>query len=118
MRGHRYNFGYGHCPRSNWGEGEQLAVYAEGDVVRIDASCPAFADGRLDDWRPGLFRVVTVLCCGEEEGAFYYRVVPLGDNRTLWDRCSDRLHVIPGRCDFTVGWTLVRPARRREQARA
>lgn len=110
-----YQYGYGHRATSNWGDGDELSEYAAGDVVRIPASCPAF-DRRIphswsrnpDQCQPdGLYRVTCVFSIGEGP-EWYYRVVPiLPDGETAWENTSDRLHVIPGVCDYTEGWELI-----------
>jgi hypothetical protein len=58
---------------------------------------------------PGHYRVVTVFSIATTP-AWYYRLSPMHGRTTLWDECSDRLHVLPGHCDYTEGITLVRPA--------
>lgn len=117
MSRHHYQWGYGTRGRSNWGTGDILSRYAEGDVVTIPGGAPAFLDGRIPHaWsehpelsQPGHYRVVSVFSIGEEP-SFYYRVCPIVGHKTLWDERSDRIHVLVGDCDYTHGWTLVRSA--------
>lgn len=59
--------------------------------------------------RGGKYRVVQVFSIGEGPD-WYYRVSPIVGRATLWGEHSDRLHVIPGECDYTEGWLLIRRA--------
>lgn len=102
-------------PLSNWGSGDVLAPWAEGDVVDIPADSPAFTDGRIPHaWSehpelspPGRYKVVTAFSIGEGD-EWYFRVCPMQRNKVLRDEYSDRIHMIPGVCNYTEGWTLVR----------
>lgn len=103
----------GYRAASCWGEGEEMSPYAVGDIVFIDASCPAFADDRID-YPPGRYRVVSAYSIGEGP-EWYFRVFPMEKHRGRWrylpdGGVSDRIHVIPGQCDYTKGWTLVKRA--------
>lgn len=112
-----YQWGYGVRPLSNWGSGGIRAPWAEGDVVNIPASSPAFLDGRIphswsrnpDECKPGLYRVVSAFSIGEGS-EWYFRVCPIIDGETMWDNSSDRLHVFPDGCDYTAGWELIESA--------
>jgi hypothetical protein len=88
----------------NWGAGDACSEYVVGDVVYVPEGCAAVLDDRCT---PGLHRVESVFSIGED-ASFYYRVSPtevVGYRlRTDWGQVSDRLHVIPGRCDFTAGF--------------
>ncbi len=113
-----YQHRFGFRARSDWGDGDELSELAEGDIVHVPADCPAVTEGRLphgwshdpDAWSlPGNCRVVCVFSIGED-AAWYYRVAPMHGRVTVWSEHSDRLHVIPGQCDFTEGFTLVQAA--------
>lgn len=106
-----YNSAFGHRPLSAWGDGDIPSPYAEGDVVFVPDDCAAILSGRLESG-PGVHRVVAAFSIGE--GAeWYFRLSPMrptgrGDRwttDTAWT--SDRLHQIPGKCDYTAGWTLL-----------
>lgn len=107
-----YQGDYGFRATSNWGEGDTLSEYALGDIVWIPADSPAVKKKRVD--RPGLHRVHSVFSI-DEGPWFYYRVSPMvttgrGDRlKTLWEECSDRLHVLPN-VDYTTGWVRVHEA--------
>lgn len=111
-----YQSGYGTRPYSNCGVGDIRAPYAEGDVVNIPAGAPAFTHGRIPHgWspnpgqcKPGLYRVVSVFSIGEGDD-WYLRVCPIIDGETV-DNVSDRIHIIPGDCDWSEGWELVETA--------
>lgn len=99
----------GYRALQGWGEGPVESDYATGDVVWIPPDSPAVTDDRCG---PGLNRVISVFSICEGP-SFYYRVEPMAvayargyrlrADHTDWV-CSDRLHVIPGKCDFTEGW--------------
>lgn len=109
-----YQGRYGDRYRSNWGEGEAEAQYALGDIVYVPPNCAAILDDRLNG-ESGVYRVHSCFSIGED-ASFYYRVSPMeptgrGDRwKTLWDTCSDRIHVCPGQCDYTAGWALLHSA--------
>lgn len=120
----RYQHGYGYHATSNWGEGDQVSEWGEGDVVYIPAHCPAFDAGRIPHaWsdhpelsqRGGKYRVVQVFSIGEGP-EWYYRVAPIVGRTTMFGENSDRIHVIPGQCDYTDGWLLIERARCKEKA--
>lgn len=113
-----YQWGYGERPTSNWGDGDLLSPYAEGDVVDVAEDSPAFYDRRIPHaWskhpeecsRPGRYRVVCVFSIGEGD-EWYLRVCPIVDGETIRDNVSDRIHMIPGVCNYAEGWTLVESA--------
>lgn len=119
-----YQAAYGYCPTNGWGNGNIYAPYAEGDIVEIPESCPAWKD-RMPHSRskkPGLwkqtnlFRVVAAFSIGEKP-EWYFRVSPVIKGKTYWDEVSDRLHLIPGQCDYTVGWKVIEAAKRLPQHR-
>jgi len=99
---------YGFVAKSNWGEGPTEAQYAVGDVVYVAPGCASVLSARCE---AGLHRVESCFSIGED-ASFYYRLSPTrfvgvkGAIRILtdWDTCSDRVHVIPGQCDYTAGW--------------
>lgn len=101
--------------RSRWGDGDLLAPWAEGDVVNIPADSPAFADGRIPhSWSkhpelspPGRYKVVGVYSIGEGD-EWQIRVCPMQGRKVLWEESSDRIHMIPGVCNYTEGWTLLK----------
>lgn len=89
-----------------------LSEYAVGDVVYIPPGAACILDERV--YHPGLWRVESVFSIGED-ASYYYRVSParLVPGRsalrlelvTEWDEVvSNRVHVIPGHCDYTAGW--------------
>lgn len=102
---------YGHRPFSNWGEGAAQAEYVVGDLVYVPEGCAAVRDARC---KPGLHRVESCFSIGEDP-SFYYRLCPAAVEgskgqlrvKTNWWECSDRLHVIPGNCDYAAGWILL-----------
>lgn len=103
--------GIGHRAINNWGEGSVRSEYAVGDVVFVPKGCAAVLDKRC---QPGLHRIESVFSIGED-ASYYYRVCPTeivsGRSKyrlemvTDWDGVvSDRIHVIPGHCDYTAGF--------------
>lgn len=112
-----YQNHYGYRARSNWGQGDLLAPYAEGDIVYIPENALAFKDGRIPHSysehpelsQPGRYRVVTAFSIGEGD-EWYFRVCPIVDRKTLWGESSDRLHVIPDHVNYTEDWILVKGA--------
>lgn len=100
--------GYGFRSRNNWGEGTELAQYTVGDVVYVPPGSAAVLSGRCE---AGLHRVLSCFSIGED-ASWYYRLSPCdiaGEKgqlriKTDWEVVSDRLHVIPGKCDYTAGW--------------
>ena len=127
---YRYQTRAGHHARSNWGDGPEVSEWGEGDVVWILSTSPAFTrqtrrsrggtrkqrtSPRIPHaWsehpelspRGGKYRVVSVVSIGEGP-EWCYRVAPMDGRKTYWDEVSDRLHVIPGLCDYTEGWLLI-----------
>jgi hypothetical protein len=116
-----YNTNFGHRPKSAWGDGDILSPYAEGDIVFIPATSPAFTGGRIPhsfsrdkeaNPIPGVYRVIAAFSIGEDS-SWYFRVCPLipiakGEKwATLWTEVSDRLHIIKGQVDYTEGWVLL-----------
>lgn len=101
---------YGHRPVSNWGSGEIMSPYAEGDLVYIGEDAIAFTAGRIPhSWShspelcvPGVYVVVTAFSISEGDD-WYFRVIPYG----YPDEGSDRLHIIRGQCDYTGDWELI-----------
>lgn len=99
---------YGFRARSNWGEGNAIAEYVVGDIVYVPPTCAAVLGDRCE---PGLHRVESCFSIGED-ASWYYRLSPCeiaGRKgqlrvRTDWGSCSDRIHVIPGNCDWTLGF--------------
>lgn len=98
-------YGFGHRPTNNWGEGDLPAPFAEGDLLRLDEAFPP-------DPESGYNRLVTrgmgepgfyVVCCVfsiDKGDAWYCRV-------TQGEQGSDRLHVaFAERCswDEDVNW--------------
>lgn len=81
-----YQWGYGRRPHSEWGSGELLSPYAEGDVVDIPAASPAIK--RLRGGGPGRYRVVAVFSIGYGD-EWYLRAMPIVDGETVAP-CSDR----------------------------
>lgn len=111
---------YGHRGLSGWGQGPDLAPWAEGDIVLIPEGAKAF-NGRIPhSWsiapylnRPGHYRVISSYSIGEESD-WYFRVCPIVNGRTEWDEVSDRLHVYEKGEDWTSDWILVRMAKPRQ----
>lgn len=113
-----YQNGYGaRCDNYN-GDGSLLAPYAEGDVVDIPGSCPAFPRRIPHAWstrpelsQPGLYRVISSFSIGEGYD-WYFRVAPIIFRRTIWDETSDRIHITAheGAINWAQGWRLVKSA--------
>lgn len=115
MSERNYGHHYGYHAHSNWGTGGDVSDYGEGDVVWVPGTA---TEGRIPhSWSrnphlnavPGRFRVIAVYSI-DEGPSWYYRVAPIVDRKTMWDEVSDRLHVIPGTCDYTKGFRLLRKA--------
>ncbi len=112
---------YGFVATSNWGSGDARAEYAVGDIVYVAPDCPGVTDNRCE---PGLHRVESCFSIGED-ASFYYRLSPTqivgqkGAIRILtdWNSCSDRLHVVPGECNYTDGWVRLYSAEIEEEKR-
>jgi hypothetical protein len=112
-----YQHYYGYRQKSNFGAGDILAPWAEGEIVDIPEGALAFQDKRIPhSWserpelsKPGRYRVVTSFSIGEGND-WYFRVVPVVGGKTIWGESSDRLHVIEGKIDYTEDWTLIKSA--------
>lgn len=82
-------------------------------------TCPAVIEGRA---KTGLHRITS--CFSIDEGpSFYYRLslATVVDGRRIktdWRNVSDRLHVIPGQCDYTLGWVVLYDEPEREAVAA
>src|SRR5438067_1765841 len=106
----------GFRPTSAWGDGELLAPWAVGDIVDIPApECEADRRGIPHSWSaypeicklPGRYVVTTAFSIGEGD-EWYFRVSPMRDDGYTYDESSDRQHMIPGSCNRTERWTLVK----------
>ena len=93
--------------KNNWGAGDDLSVYAVGDVIYVPPDAPAVEQERCF---PGLHRVESVFSISEGP-EFYYRLAhaAIRGNRiiTSWWDVSDRLQVTTDGTNYTKGWVLL-----------
>ena len=107
-----YNGHYGFRPKSNWGEGEFDAPFTEGDIVFVP---PGNERIEYPTSEHCIFRMISAFSIAEGP-EWYFRVSPMfptgrGDRwRTDTAWISDRLHIIPGTCDWTAGFVKIHDA--------
>lgn len=91
-----YHLGYGKREFNNWNAGDLPSPYAEGDILELTEPAERIDDG------PGFYIVAGVFSIGEGD-EWYFRVT----NDPKGGRMSDRLHVLPGTCDYMAPFRLV-----------